>query len=79
MKRPSRPASDPGRGAWLVPRRRSRDAPEPAGARRTTARNSKSIDVQPLPGQQVQLTLRLSGPAPQPLSLHHRQSGAHLA
>src|SRR6202521_4813832 len=27
-----------------------------------------SIEVQPLPGQQLQLTLRLSGPAPQPLS-----------
>ncbi len=27
-----------------------------------------SIDVQPLPGQQVQLTMHLSGPAPQPLS-----------
>jgi type IV pilus assembly protein PilQ len=28
----------------------------------------EAIDVQPLPGQQVQLTMRLSGPAPQPLS-----------
>jgi type IV pilus assembly protein PilQ len=28
----------------------------------------QAIDVQPLPGQQLQLTLRLSGPAPQPLS-----------
>jgi type IV pilus assembly protein PilQ len=28
----------------------------------------ESIDVQPLPGQQLQLTFRLSGPAPQPLS-----------
>ena len=28
----------------------------------------ETIDVQPLPGQQVQLTLRLSGPAPTPLS-----------
>ncbi len=28
----------------------------------------ESIDVQPLPGQQIQLTMRLSGPAPQPLS-----------
>jgi len=28
----------------------------------------QSIEVQPLPGQQLQLTLRLSGPAPQPLS-----------
>jgi type IV pilus assembly protein PilQ len=28
----------------------------------------EAIDVQPLPGQQVQITMRLSGPAPQPLS-----------
>ncbi|HEY6482645.1 MAG TPA: type IV pilus secretin PilQ [Steroidobacteraceae bacterium] len=28
----------------------------------------QSIDVQPLPGQQMQLTLHLSGPAPQPLA-----------
>lgn len=28
----------------------------------------QAIDVQPLPGQQVRLTMRLSGPAPQPLS-----------
>jgi type IV pilus assembly protein PilQ len=28
----------------------------------------ESIDVTPLPGQQLQLTMRLSGPAPQPLS-----------
>jgi type IV pilus assembly protein PilQ len=28
----------------------------------------EAVDVQPLPGQQVQVTLRLSGPAPQPLS-----------
>src|ERR1700744_4115643 len=28
----------------------------------------EAVDVQPLPGQQVQLTMRLSGPAPQPLS-----------
>jgi len=27
----------------------------------------EAIDVQPLPGQQVQITMRLSGPAPQPL------------
>ena len=27
----------------------------------------QAIDVQPLPGQQLQLTMRLSGPAPQPL------------
>src|SRR5882724_2565087 len=39
----------------------------------TTARAAdqpalQAIDVQPLAGQQLQLTLRLSGPAPQPLS-----------
>ncbi len=28
----------------------------------------EAIDVQPLPGQQVQVTMRMSGPAPQPLS-----------
>lgn len=28
----------------------------------------QSVDVQPLPGQQLQLTMHLSGPAPQPLS-----------
>src|SRR5712671_3095771 len=28
----------------------------------------QAIDVQPLAGQQLQITLRLSGPAPQPLS-----------
>jgi type IV pilus assembly protein PilQ len=28
----------------------------------------QSVDVQPLPGHQLQLTMRLSGPAPQPMS-----------
>jgi type IV pilus assembly protein PilQ len=28
----------------------------------------QSVDVQPLPGQQIQITMRLSGPAPQPMS-----------
>ena len=28
----------------------------------------ESIDVQPLPGQQIQLTLKMSGPAPEPLA-----------
>jgi type IV pilus assembly protein PilQ len=28
----------------------------------------QAVDVQPLPGQQLQLTMRLSGPAPQPMS-----------
>ena len=30
----------------------------------------QAIDVQPLPGQQLQVTMRLSGPAPQPLSFN---------
>jgi type IV pilus assembly protein PilQ len=37
-------------------------------ARAADAPKLQSIDVQPLPGQQLQLTMRLSGPAPQPLS-----------
>src|ERR1700757_2466001 len=41
-------------------------APAPACAADQPA--LQSVDVQPLPGQQVQVTLRLSGPAPQPLS-----------
>jgi type IV pilus assembly protein PilQ len=41
-------------------------APAPARAADQTA--LQSIDVQPLPGQQVQVTMHLSGPAPQPLS-----------
>ena len=32
------------------------------------AQKLEAIDVVPLPGQQIQLTMRLSGPAPQPLS-----------
>jgi type IV pilus assembly protein PilQ len=37
-------------------------------ARAADAPKLESIDVTPLPGQQIQLTMRLSGPAPQPLS-----------
>ncbi|HEY2340887.1 MAG TPA: type IV pilus secretin PilQ, partial [Steroidobacteraceae bacterium] len=40
----------------------------PAPARAADQLALQSIDVQPLPGQQVQVTMRLSGPAPQPLS-----------
>jgi type IV pilus assembly protein PilQ len=40
----------------------------PAPARAADPLALQSIDVQPLPGQQVQVTMRLSGPAPQPLS-----------
>ena len=39
-----------------------------APVRAADAPSLEAIDVQPLPGQQVQLTMRLSGPAPQPLS-----------
>ncbi|MDB6089767.1 MAG: pilus assembly protein PilQ [Gammaproteobacteria bacterium] len=37
-------------------------------ARAADAPKLEAIDVQPLPGQQLQVTMRLSGPAPQPLS-----------
>src|SRR5450631_2268522 len=39
-----------------------------AGAADATTAKLQAIDVQTLPGQQLQLTLRLSGPAPEPLS-----------
>jgi len=39
-----------------------------AGAADAATAKLQAIDVQTLPGQQLQLTLRLSGPAPQPLS-----------
>ena len=39
-----------------------------APARAADQPTLQAIDVQPLPGQQLQLTMRLSGPAPQPLS-----------
>ena len=37
-------------------------------ARAADAPKLESIDVQPLPGQQLQVVMKLSGPAPQPLS-----------
>jgi type IV pilus assembly protein PilQ len=46
-------------GLGLVPAAPARGADQPA---------LQSVDVQPLPGQQLQLTMRLSGPAPQPMS-----------
>jgi type IV pilus assembly protein PilQ len=39
-----------------------------AGAADATTAKLQAIEVQTLPGQQLQLTMRLSGPAPQPLS-----------
>lgn len=41
------------------------------GARQALAQGPsrlEAIDVQPLPGQQIQVTMRLSGPAPEPMS-----------
>jgi type IV pilus assembly protein PilQ len=38
----------------------------PSAATAQTALSLQAIDVQPLPGQQVELRLRLSGPAPEP-------------
>jgi len=46
-------------GLGLAPATPARAADQPA---------LQSVDVRPLPGQQLQLTMRLSGPAPQPLS-----------
>ncbi|HET7925400.1 MAG TPA: type IV pilus secretin PilQ [Rhodanobacteraceae bacterium] len=40
--------------------------PQPATAQ--SALSLEAIDVQPLPGQQVELRLRLSGPAPEPMT-----------
>src|SRR5246127_3088103 len=40
----------------------------PAPARAADQPALQSVDVQPLPGQQLQVTMKLSGPAPQPLS-----------
>src|ERR1700730_15439438 len=53
--------------AWLVVAAVLGLAPG-APARAADQPALQAIDVQPLPGQQLQLTLRLSGPAPQPLS-----------
>src|SRR5678815_6148460 len=38
----------------------------PSAATAQSALSLQAIDVQPLPGQQVELRLRLSGPAPEP-------------
>src|SRR6187551_2314762 len=40
----------------------------PSAATAQTALSLQAIDVQPLPGQQVELRLRLSGPAPEPMA-----------
>ncbi len=55
--------------AWLVVAGVLAMLPDaPALAQAATQPALQAIDVQPLPGQQLQLTMRLSGPAPQPLS-----------
>ncbi len=53
--------------AWLVIAAAFGVLPS-APARAADTPKLEAIDVQPLPGQQVQLTMRLSGPAPTPLS-----------
>src|SRR5262245_24288637 len=40
----------------------------PSAASAQNALSLEAIDVQPLPGQQVELRLRLSGPAPEPMA-----------
>ena len=55
--------------AWLVAAGLLAMLPDaPALAQAATQPALQAIDVQPLPGQQLQVTMRLSGPAPQPLS-----------
>src|SRR3569833_4403269 len=54
-------------GAWLVIAGLLVTVPSQP-ARAQDGPKLEASDVQPLPGQQVQITLRLSGPAPQPLS-----------
>ncbi len=51
---------------WLVGS--SVDAATVAQRAGRVANTLEAVDVQTLPGQQLQLTLRLSGPAPEPLS-----------
>src|SRR6267142_1798765 len=53
--------------AWLVIAGVLGILPSPP-ARAQDGPKLEAIDVQPLPGQQVQVTMRISGPAPQPLS-----------
>ena len=53
--------------AWLMVLGVLGTLPSPP-ARAADAPKLEAIDVQPLPGQQLQVTMRLSGPAPQPLS-----------
>ena len=56
-----------GAAAWLMLAGALAFAPA-AAVRAADQPALQSIDVQPLPGQQLQLTMRLSGPAPQPMA-----------
>jgi len=56
-----------GAAAWLMLAGALGFAPA-AAVRAADQPALQSIDVQPLPGQQLQLTMRLSGPAPQPMA-----------
>ena len=62
-------------------RRRARalQRPMPGRPAAAAANQLQSIDVQKLNGNQLQLTLHLSGPAPAAARLHDRQAGAHFA
>jgi type IV pilus assembly protein PilQ len=58
-----------GTAAWLVAAGVLGMLPDTAAlAQSASGPALQAVDVQPLPGQQLQLTLRLTGPAPQPLS-----------
>jgi type IV pilus assembly protein PilQ len=58
-----------GTAAWLVAAGVLGMLPDTAAlAQGASGPALQAVDVQPLPGQQLQLTLRLTGPAPQPLS-----------
>jgi type IV pilus assembly protein PilQ len=58
-----------GTAAWLVAAGVLGMLPDTAAlAQGASGPSLQAVDVQQLPGQQLQLTLRLSGPAPQPLS-----------
>jgi type IV pilus assembly protein PilQ len=58
-----------GTAAWLVVAGVIAMLPHTAALAQAAAQPAlQAIDVQPMPGQQLQITMRLSGPAPTPLS-----------
>jgi type IV pilus assembly protein PilQ len=58
-----------GTAAWLVVAGVLAMLPHTAALAQAAAEPAlQAVDVQPMPGQQLQLTMRLSGPAPTPLS-----------